>query len=168
VKKTQIEAGVAGFIGKLESIVSFLEVLLGLSAVVSRRSGWLPKISQCPAIQPTPVSSSGNQGTNLPDRGGVEGTSQKEGAGKDIASDVTGTGHNAGVFVASKNADDDAGRPTFRIFSFTNRCRPQNTRNKRISQSKSPMKHHLSSDWMGRLQDWGRLLLPEERIGTFG
>jgi hypothetical protein len=83
---------------------------------------------------------------------------------------VTGTGHNAGAFVVStKNADDDAGWPIFRNFGSTNRYRalPRNTRHKRIGQLE-PMKHRPSSDWMGRLRDKEKSLLPAGFIAKFG
>jgi hypothetical protein len=47
------------------------------------------------------------------DRGSVEGISQREGTGEGVANVPTATGYNAGTFVASEVANDDAGWPIF-------------------------------------------------------
>lgn len=123
MRKAHIEAGVTGFVGELEA-VSLAEILLGVSVMDSHQLGWFPKIFK--AIQYIPSSSHGNQGTHPPDHGSVDGTPPRERESEDIASSGTGTGHNAGTFVAStKNTGDDPECP--------------------LSQLK-PMKHRLSSD----------------------
>ena len=168
MKKAHIEVGVAVFIEKLEAIVSLVETFLGISIMDSRQSVWFPKISS--AIQPIPASSLGNQGANPPDRGSVEGIPPREGGTEDTPSSVTGTSHNAGTFVAStKNSDDDAVFLTLRSLGFTNHYHViiRNMRFKTFSRLK-PMKHRLSSDWMGKLLDWETLLLPEGCIVKFG
>jgi hypothetical protein len=53
VKKPHIEAGVKGFSEKLEA-VSIIGILLGISAMDSRQSGWFPKISQATVKEEIP------------------------------------------------------------------------------------------------------------------
>jgi len=52
VKRAHIEAGVAGFVEKFE-VVSLIEIFFGVSAMDSRQSEWLPRISQPTSDQGT-------------------------------------------------------------------------------------------------------------------
>ena len=61
MKRAHIEAGVTGFVEKLE-VVSIAEILVGVSAMDSCKSEWVPRISQ--------VTS--NQGTHPPGEGASE------------------------------------------------------------------------------------------------
>ena len=148
VKRGHIEAGVAGCTEKLEA-VSILRILVRVPVMGSRRSGWIPKISQ--AFQPIPTASSGNQEAHPPGRRSVERTSSGGRASEDIPGSLTETGDNAGTFATpGKNVGDDPSCPLFSSMSYR-RVIPRNTRSA-IFCRLVPVNRYLSNDWMGRSQ----------------
>jgi len=103
-------------------------------------------------------------------RRSAAGIPQREGTSDEVASATTETAQNVSTFVAStENADNNTGRPILRWFCLTNLCRTilWNMSRERASKSK-PVNCRPLGDWTERLQEWERILMPEEHIAKFG
>ncbi|KAF9649126.1 kinase-like protein [Thelephora ganbajun] len=83
-RRKDIRADIIGFVEKLEFI-----------------------IARYPAIQPTPISSPGNQGVNPPDRGSLRGIPPREGAGEDTAPAVAGIHRNFRELLRRRTAEPE-------------------------------------------------------------
>jgi len=92
VKRAQTESTVTDCVTKLKSVVSFVNVLVGVSTMDPPQLGGGG--SRCPAIQPAPGFLSDNQGVDLLDHRGAEGD-------QEVTNDMAGSGHNVSVPIAS-------------------------------------------------------------------
>ena len=85
-----------GCVGKLESVVCYVEILFVVSTHVNQRDSL--KTLQPPATHPAPIVSTVSRESHRPKHAKAREIPRGEGGGDEIAGGVTETGPNAGTF----------------------------------------------------------------------